>query len=181
MDWPRIGLAVFAALVLFRFVFGSRRTFATPKSGRVSGWVGTVPIAIVLSLLGVPIAPMHPIPVVAGALGLLGSLALYEWARSSIRGQRFVYALSGETPTEVWTVGPFAYIRHPFYASYILSFVSTAVMFPNPLSALVAIGAVVVFRAIAVREEALFAAGPLATEYARYARRTGRLFPKFRS
>jgi protein-S-isoprenylcysteine O-methyltransferase Ste14 len=53
-----------------------------------------------------------------GAAGLVASLALYEWAASSIRGRLFSFAGNHDVPQFVHRSGPYAYVRNPFYLSY---------------------------------------------------------------
>ena len=74
--------------------------------------------------------------------------------------------------------GPYAYVRNPFYLSYLLAEISTVVMWPGVLGALVVALAVAYFQWLARFEERKFADSPVAAEYAEYAASTGRLLPR---
>ena len=111
-------------------------------------------------------------------IGLIGSLVLFEWAQRTIRGRHFSYIFSADTPAFLCTDGPYAYIRNPFYSSYLLAMISTAIMMPTPIRGAIVLAMIGYFTAAAVWEERKFARSAVATEYARYKRRTGRFLPK---
>jgi len=113
-----------------------------------------------------------------GAAGLIVSLALYEWAARSIRGRLFSFAGNHDLPQFVHQSGPYSYVRNPFYLSYLLAELSTVVMWPSVWSALIVAAAAGYFQWLARFEEDKFARSPVAAEYADYAARTGRLFPR---
>ena len=113
-----------------------------------------------------------------GCAGLLASLLLFEWARRTIRHRHFSYIFSSDTPDFICMDGPYAYIRNPFYASYLLAMVSTTLLMPTLFRAAIVAAMVIYFTAAAMWEERKFARSPLATEYARYSQRTGRFVPR---
>jgi protein-S-isoprenylcysteine O-methyltransferase Ste14 len=118
---------------------------------------------------------------VAAAAVLVMSIALYEWARHSIWMRGFRAAWSGFVPDELCERGPYRYVRHPVYVSYLLAFLAAAIALPHPLT--VAIFVVnLVLLILAVRdEERAIAASPLAAGYAAYRERAGMLWPRLRS
>jgi protein-S-isoprenylcysteine O-methyltransferase Ste14 len=74
--------------------------------------------------------------------------------------------------------GPHAVIRHPFYLSYLLCWIAGVLATGQwLLLATVALMAWIYHRA-ALKEEAKFAASPMAEAYARYAATTGRYLPR---
>jgi protein-S-isoprenylcysteine O-methyltransferase Ste14 len=117
---------------------------------------------------------------VVGICGLIASLVLFEWARQTVRGRLFSYIFSSDTPGFICSEGPFAYIRNPFYASYLLAMLSTAVMWPTVWRFGLVLAMVVYFAGAAMYEERKFARSAVATEYAAYKRGTGRFVPKLR-
>ena len=121
---------------------------------------------------------LNPWLVVPGCFGMLGALALFEWARHSIRGQYFSYVFSHDVPKMLCTDGPFAYIRNPFYSSYLLGMASAALMWPSIVRFLVFAGTWILLTSAARHEERKFERSPLAPEYELYRRRTGRFLPK---
>lgn len=118
--------------------------------------------------------------VAIGCAGLIASLILFEWARRTIRGRHFSYIFSSDTPDFICTDGPYAFIRNPFYVSYLLAMISTAVMMPTLFRAAIVAAMMIYFTAAAMWEERKFARSALATEYARYKARTGRFLPRLR-
>ena len=122
--------------------------------------------------------PLNPWLVVPGCVGMACAWALFEWARRSIRGQYFSYLFSNDTPTQLWTGGPFAYVRNPFYASYLLAMASVALMLPGSIRVLVFAGTAWLLATAARHEERKFARSPFAREYEAYRARTGRFIPK---
>jgi protein-S-isoprenylcysteine O-methyltransferase Ste14 len=113
-----------------------------------------------------------------GAAGLLLALALYQWAAASIRGRTFSLAGDDDVPQFVHRTGPYAYIRNPFYASYLLAEVSTVVMRPSAWGVAVVVFAFIYTEWLARFEEGKFEKSPAAREYAQYKARTGRLMPR---
>jgi len=59
----------------------------------------------------------------------LCSVVLYEWTRRTVVDRNFYVGLAGEVPGAVCDAGPYRYVRHPFYLSYIVAFVGVAVAF----------------------------------------------------
>ena len=114
-----------------------------------------------------------------GVVGLLLALALYQWAALSIRGRTFSYAGNDDLPQFVHSSGPYAYIRNPFYLSYLLAEIFTIVMWPTVWGVGVVIVAAIYFQWLARFEEGKFSRSAVAAEYAEYKARTGRLVPRF--
>jgi protein-S-isoprenylcysteine O-methyltransferase Ste14 len=115
-----------------------------------------------------------------GAGGLLLSLALYQWAAISIRGQVFSYAGNDDLPRFVHRSGPYAYVRNPFYLSYLLAEIATVVMWPSVWGGVIVVLATVYFQWLTRFEEGKFARSTVAGEYAQYKARTGRLLPRLK-
>jgi len=116
--------------------------------------------------------------VVVGTLGLLMSLGLFHWARKTIRGKFFSYLSSADRPEFICMAGPYARIRNPFYASYLIAYFSAVFLMPDDVTALVFLVMVWLFCSAAVDEEKKFLDSPLANAYRDYMARTGRFFPR---
>jgi protein-S-isoprenylcysteine O-methyltransferase Ste14 len=175
----RIALVVIAVAVYMLHVNGARATFKTAGDRkRLSPPVLVMMIATLLSLYNVAFAEINPRLLVAGCAGLLGAAALFEWARRSIRGRTFTVFFTNDVPQFVWTGGPYAYVRHPFYTSYLLSYASVAIALRSVLQALLFFAMLAFFWTAAAREERKFANSSFAAEYAAYRRKTGRFVPR---
>jgi len=116
-----------------------------------------------------------------GVCGLIASLALFQWAATSIRGALFSFAGNDDLPQFVHRSGPYAYVRNPFYLSYFLAEIATVVMWPSVWGGAILVFAFGYFHWIARYEEGKFAQSPVAVEYAKYKATTGRLLPRFLS
>ena len=124
-------------------------------------------------------ASTPPLPVqLIGVGGLLFSLGLYQWAAISIRGRTFSYAGNNDLPGFVHHSGPFAYVRNPFYLSYLLAEIATVVMWPSVWGGVIVVLATVYFQWLARFEEGKFARSTVAVDYAQYKASTGRLLPR---
>jgi len=113
------------------------------------------------------------------AFVLYGSaLSLFWWALKTTRGHRFPLAFTPTSPTMVLAEGPYRWVRHPFYASYLLYWVAGAYATEAwGLVASVLVMGMLYWRA-AVQEETEFLQGDQAEAYRAYILRTGRFFPK---
>jgi protein-S-isoprenylcysteine O-methyltransferase Ste14 len=174
------GLALGVPVAVFWWqLAGASRTFK-PGGTRTSPLAELISLPYAALLIGAWSEPLNLFLVGVGWLGSAAGLVLFEWARRTVRGQFFSYVFSNDTPTFLCTAGPFAYIRNPFYASYLLAMASAAVMRPTLFRGLVVLAMVIYFRAAAIYEERKFAASESAAEYEAYTRRTGRFLPKLR-
>jgi protein-S-isoprenylcysteine O-methyltransferase Ste14 len=123
-------------------------------------------------------ASVSPWNAAAGAALMIGALSLYEWARHTIRGRRFHIAWNGDVPDEVCESGPYAYVRHPIYAGYILAFTAMLAALPSPWTLAIFLLNAALFVHAAFDDERSMAASDLSADYARYKLRTGMFFPR---
>lgn len=160
-------------------VLGAVRTFSPVKGEAMNPRLQLLPIAYVIMFYRT-FGPRVP-PVwlaIPGLTFFVSSLALYEWARRSIAGKFFSIAYSDDTPDFLWTEGPYAYVRNPFYTSYLLTFAGTAILFPGVLTAATLVVMIVFFFRLVLHEERKFLRSAMSSEYENYMRRTGRFVPK---
>ena len=165
-------------LVFAYHIIGATRTFALVKGERPGAGLQLLPLSYVVLIYKTFNTPIRPSLAFPGLLAFAGSLALFEWARRSIRGKFFSYAYSNDTPQFLWTEGPYAYIRNPFYASYLLSYAGAMVLFPGLTTLIVFAVMGLFFLRIALHEERKFLRSELSEQYAAYKQRTGRFIPK---
>jgi protein-S-isoprenylcysteine O-methyltransferase Ste14 len=159
------------------FLAGVRLAFRRAPGGhryrasRVSGAIFALEVVAVAAA---------PVPVARGAAAvamLAAAAALFLWASWTNRARKLALAFAGATPEHVQAAGPYALVRHPCYAAYLLAFAGGAVAAGTPwLAPAVAAGALTYWRAAAQEEEA-FARSPLAAAYHAYAARTGMFLP----
>jgi protein-S-isoprenylcysteine O-methyltransferase Ste14 len=107
----------------------------------------------------------------------LAGAALFWSAVRATRGKGLAACYQGQVTPELVTTGPYRFIRHPFYTSYILVWVAGYVAtgrWPLIFSACVM---VFVYDRSARQEEKGFDRSPLAARYRSYKERTGRYLP----
>ena len=168
------------ALVFIWMVVGAGLLFTRDVGQRDARGLG-IALSIWGTLGAKSVAITPPLSVqLIGAGGLLLSLALYQWAAISIGGRLFSYAGNNDLPQFVHHSGPYAYVRNPFYLSYLLAEIATVVMWPSVWGGVIVVLATVYFQWLARFEEAKFARSTVAGEYAQYRARTGRLLPRLK-
>ncbi len=165
-----VGLAVFVVFV--------------PR-GPASVGLWTLRVVVVLAGLFAcwAIVSAPDIPPLQGWLGLallLASDGLFLWCVAVTRGRRRSLAFSGDVPDLLLREGPWAWTRHPFYSSYLLSYAAPLVATRSPLVGLALIAVWAVLFAAARDEERCFRRSPLAADYEAYARRVGCFVPRLR-
>lgn len=121
-------------------------------------------------------------PVLAKLVGLviegLGVWLFYSAIRAS-RAAQLKMAFDKADPHGMVTTGPYRYLRHPFYTSYLIFWIGWAIATWSPWSLLPLAVMLVIYVHAALGEEAKFARTPMAEEYAAYRRRTGFFWPRF--
>jgi len=144
-----------------------------------------VRLTVVISYLGIMafvylmMRDRHALTLLAAALTIfLVSLALFLWAVRTTQSLRLKLAFDPEQAGFLTQAGPYKYIRHPFYASYILFWLACTIATLHPLVLLF----LVVFSAVnltaAYREEDAFEKSPFGTEYRIYRKTAGLFWPK---
>ena len=124
-------------------------------------WLNTQPVAV--QLLGL---------VLQGLALLLFWVTIRETRNASL-----LAVFTDKNPGSLVTSGPYRYIRHPFYSSYLLFWLGWAIATANLLSlVLFAIMFLIYWRA-AAQEEEKFAHTPMADEYASFKSGRTRFIP----
>ncbi len=150
---------------------------------------GTVTIGLKLTVLaGMVFAILHfvviltsrniatPLVVIAAVLYLL-SLAMFWWAITANRVKPLSACFSTNESLHLVQHGPYRLVRHPFYCSYLLTWLAGAVGTWSPWLGLTFIAMFVLYLSAARNEEDKFASSPLAESYAKYRSSTGRFIP----
>jgi protein-S-isoprenylcysteine O-methyltransferase Ste14 len=173
------GRAVVAPIAVFVWqVIGASRTFRQVEGERGSPLAAVISLGFVALIVNTGLEPVNAGLFGIAYVGLAAALMLFEWARRTVRDRYFSWVFSRDTPSFLCTDGPFAYVRNPFYTSYLLTMGAVVVMLPGVFRGAVFIGMVAYFTSAAVHEERKFERSPLAADYARYKQRTGRFLPK---
>jgi protein-S-isoprenylcysteine O-methyltransferase Ste14 len=165
---------------LASFGWAMRKFFVQP-AGITTGMRVTKACGIAFAIQHfVAILVTHGITQERGAGGVflyLSSLGLFWWAIKTTSKRPLSAVASPDMPTHMVEEGPYRFIRHPLYFSYLLTWFAGVIatgrwwLIPS-----VAVMAVIYFNA-ASREERKFAGSPLASAYREYQSRTGLFVP----
>ncbi|WP_117192974.1 methyltransferase family protein [Rhizobium terrae] len=108
----------------------------------------------------------------------IAAAILFWWAIWASRQARLRFAFDPALPHGIVSAGPYRYLRHPFYSSYLLFWSGWALASWSIWSALPVIFFATAYVMAARKEERNFEASPLANEYRQYKRRTGFFMPR---
>jgi len=115
---------------------------------------------------------------IAGLCLQIAAAGLFNWARKATLSNRFTAAFDTDEPKFLVKDGPYRFIRHPFYVSYILFWFGSSLA-ANSLSLWVlCLVLISVYVTAALLEEKKFKKSPFADDYALYTKRTGFFFPR---
>jgi len=124
-------------------------------------------------------APADEVAHLTAFLMSVASLCLFWWTVAVTRSCPPTLAFTLDTPVHIHTEGPYAYVRHPFYSSYVLFWISSALAGGDLVAFALPVVMAVLYCVAARREEQKFAVSDLAASYARYREKTGMLIPAF--
>lgn len=176
---PRLFILLPATCCFLSFCWAMLRHFRSvgpmPHGMRLVG-------ALSILIMGVFAWQVSAMPLSAAwpaALALMiGSLALFGWTVRTTRNADFALAFAGVQPRGILVTGPFRYVRHPFYTSYIIFWLAICIATTSSLCWLGSIVLLVCYVVAARQEERNISLGRFAAEYGHYASRTGMFLPR---
>lgn len=172
---------ILAAACYGSAVWGAFSFFRTADAGAVAGkrlislLAGAATAACLTLILRA--SDINPLQAMAAACFYVFATSTFWWAYVSARSTHLDFLGSDRQPTELLRDGPYRYVRHPFYTSYMAGWLAALIAVPSLLTVLIFAVLTIIYVRAARREEACFAESPLATEYATYRRETGRFLP----
>jgi protein-S-isoprenylcysteine O-methyltransferase Ste14 len=110
----------------------------------------------------------------------IAALLVFGWTLRATHIDRPTLAFADDTPQFLLRHGPYRLVRHPFYASYLLFWVGTALATPGWLPWLVPIVMLTLYARAATGEEQKFARSDLAQAYETYRQSVGMFVPRLR-
>jgi protein-S-isoprenylcysteine O-methyltransferase Ste14 len=176
----RIACACLAAGTYLTFIWGVWKVFV--RRGNPSGGLRVLQVAALAS----GIAEVAAIAAAddVGKLNAAGGSALYVFSlvlfvacTQANRARPLSLAFSPDDPTFLVRGGPYRWVRHPFYAAYLTSYVAGLVISGNQWLWIVVITMTAIYIWAARAEEEKFRRSQLAIDYDRYRRTTGMLVP----
>ena len=119
-----LALVLWMAIPFPYFTTAGANTFTVPKlrdTGAVLGQLSFISGMVCVLVMGLFYGLVLPAAPCGAILGL-SAVLLYEWTRRTVVDRNFFVGLAGEVPPAVCDTGPYRYVRHPFYLSYVVAF-----------------------------------------------------------
>lgn len=165
--------------VIAQYSWSLKAHFNSPKMP-----AGTVVISIVVlatAAIYTTLLWIESQPWLATLVGLaIEGLALWLFwsAIKASRAARLKMAFDVQNPHGLVTTGPYRYLRHPFYTSYLIFWVGWAIATWSLWSVLPLVVITVIYVLAALGEERKFSRTAMAADYANYRQKTGFFWPK---
>lgn len=176
-------LVLWMAIPFPFFMTAGTNIFTVPKlrdNGAMLGQISFISGMLCVLFMGLFSGLFLPLAL-GGAILALCSVLLYEWSRRTVVDRSFYIALAGEVPPKVCEAGPYRYVRHPFYLSYMVAFVGVALAFPSVIVAVVCVANIGLFVYMAVDDEKTLLGSAIAADYQAYREGVGMFLPRFTS
>ncbi len=122
----------------------------------------------------------EPRAVIIGIGIEVAGAALFLSAIAASRQARLRAAFDDVQPHSILSNGPYRYLRHPFYSSYLIFWSGWAIAASSSWTVIPVAIFAILYVIAALSEEKRFANTPMATEYAAYKSRTGFFWPRLR-
>jgi protein-S-isoprenylcysteine O-methyltransferase Ste14 len=166
-----------AALVLA--AWSGRNHFSSEKIPTGSIVIGVVVlVAVILNIYLTWTLSQPPLAQLIGFLLAAAGIGLFLVTIRASREGRLRMAFDEGNPRGLLQHGPYKYVRHPFYVSYIIFFGGFALATWAPVATLPVAALVIIYVRAARMEERLFAGTEMAASYEAYRQRTGFFFPR---
>lgn len=190
MTMPTTAPPIFLGLLGLIGIACLTRIFFLPGRWNVQWWLNTAPFVAggvaMLAVLGGGLTPwVSPASMLGGAMAVLATvligaaLCLTGYTLGTHRRPLALWHQTDDAPEHLVTEGPYARIRHPFYASYLLALVGCTLAAPHWSTLGVLAFLVYRLNRTAAREERRFLASvSFGAAYAAYMRGTGRFVPR---
>jgi protein-S-isoprenylcysteine O-methyltransferase Ste14 len=161
------------------YVWSLRGHFASPKmppgAWIISAVVGTTSLYFLFLTWSQYQKPQAEI---VGIAVELSAASLFWAAIAASRTARLRAAFDDVQPHSIVTGGPYQYLRHPFYTSYLIFWSGWAIAAWSSWTLLPVATFAILYVTAARAEEKKFSTTPLAVEYQAYKSRTGFFWPR---
>jgi protein-S-isoprenylcysteine O-methyltransferase Ste14 len=172
-------------LVLLNFaVVGLLPLLFFRRGGRLNArwWLTAAPLfaapLVVLAAAAGLVSPVtDQLQLAAVPLAVL-SISLIAYAAGAHQVRIALWHQDADAPEQIVTWGPYRWVRHPFYAAFLLALAGAVLLCPHPATLAAWLYGMIALQVTARREERRLLASPLGASYAAYAQRTGRLWPR---
>ncbi|WP_127754147.1 isoprenylcysteine carboxylmethyltransferase family protein [Devosia sp. 1566] len=165
--------------VVAQHIWATRGHFVSDKMQ----WPAALLAALVLltALIYTVIIWSDEQPILAKSVGLLLELAAMALFWSAIHASRYAqlrFAFDANQPRTLLQSGPYRYVRHPFYTSYIMFWAGWAIAAWSPLAIPTLVAIILMYILAARSEERHFAGTSMSSDYEAYRARAGLFWPR---
>jgi protein-S-isoprenylcysteine O-methyltransferase Ste14 len=177
-----LAIVLWMAIPFPYFMTAGANIFMVPKlrdNGAMLGQISFISGMVCVLVMGLFYSLLVP-AAVCGAILAVAAVMLYEWTRRTVVDRNFYVGLAGEVPPAVCDAGPYHFVRHPFYLSYMVAFVAVAVAFPSLIVAGVCLANIGLFVHMALDDERVLSSSSLGADYTSYKSRVGMFLPRVR-
>lgn len=173
-------VSIISILVIASYRWSLRKHFAAPKKIPSGALLLMIAVAATSLLFLYLVWTQHQTrsAQIIGVVIELAGAGLFWSAISASRTARLRFAFDEENPHNIVTGGPYRYLRHPFYTSYLIFWSGWAIAAWSVWTVLPVTIFAVAYVMAARAEERRFAVSPLARDYAAYKKRAGFLWPR---
>lgn len=162
-----------------QYVWSMGRHFHSPHKPQGSWVVSTMVISTTILFLVLVWLLEQPVAAQLAGLALqLASVALFWWAISASREARLKFVFDAGNPETLVTDGPYRYVRHPFYTSYLIFWTGWGIATWSIWALVPLAGMLAMYTRAALDEEKKFSRTQFAETYAAYRRRAGLFWPR---
>lgn len=184
--------AIFLVQALNLLFIGALPKVFFKRGGRLNmmWWLTALPfgvagVLLVMSLVGL-VSPRFAFDGLVGSgLGLAGvtlsvaSIALIAFTLGTHQRRIALWHQAHDAPEHIVTHGAYKYVRHPFYAAFLLGLLGIVLHIPHIISVVVFIYAALILAYTARREEYRLCHSAFSEQYRSYKQTTGRFVPKW--
>lgn len=177
LSWLVLALAL---VTFISFCWAIKRFFVAegpPQAGMRSISIGGLACTAAHLATLAWLEPAQGVWAVAGAALYGAALLVFFAAVRTTSIEPPTLAFTGDEPTQLYTDGPYRYVRHPFYAAYLLAWIAGTVASAEPALGVTVVGMGALYVMAARYEELKFARSRLGPAYLAYRSRTGFLLP----
>jgi protein-S-isoprenylcysteine O-methyltransferase Ste14 len=176
----QILLATLLFACLASFTWAMRNFFVKPEKA-TTGLKITLLAGFLFAILHFVViftaSNLKPAAVAAAVLLYCLSLIIFWWTIAANRVKPLAACFSKDEQLHLVQNGPYRFVRHPFYCSYLLAWLAGAVGTLSIWLGLTFVAMFVLYLTAALNEEKKFSTSSLAGAYADYCGATGRFLP----
>jgi protein-S-isoprenylcysteine O-methyltransferase Ste14 len=175
-----LAIVLWMAIPFPYFMTAGANIFTLPKlrdNGAMLGQISFISGMVCVLVMGLFYRLLVP-AAACGAILAVAAVMLYEWTRRTVVDRNFYIGLAGEVPPAVCDAGPYRYVRHPFYLSYMVAFVAVAVAFPSFIVTGVCVLNIGLFVYMALDDERVLLGSAIAADYRAYRERVAMFLPR---